>query len=132
MRRVCFVLRVRPDRLAEYRERHAAVWPGMLRALHAAGWHDYSLFLHDDGLLVGHFRTEDLAASLAAMEATDVNARWQAEMAPFFVGLDGRRPDEGFVVLDEIFNLDAQLAALGNTAPGNTALDTTTLDTTEA
>ncbi|MGI5153113.1 L-rhamnose mutarotase [Plantactinospora sp. CA-294935] len=132
MRRVCFVLRVRPDRLAEYRERHAAVWPEMLRALHAAGWHDYSLFLHDDGLLVGHFRTEDLAASLAAMEATDANARWQAEMAPFFVGLDGRRPDEGFVVLDEIFNLDAQLAALGDTAPGNTALDNTTLDTTEA
>ncbi|GAB3973303.1 L-rhamnose mutarotase [Plantactinospora veratri] len=147
MRRVCFVLRVRPDRLAEYRQRHAAVWPEMLRALHAAGWHDYSLFLHDDGLLVGHFRTEDLAASLAAMEATDVNARWQAEMAPFFVGLDGRRPDEGFVVLDEIFNLDAQLAALDDTSrddttrddttPDRTALDNgapdnTTLDTTEA
>jgi L-rhamnose mutarotase len=106
------VLRVRPDLLAEYRRRHAAVWPAMLTALRAAGWHDYSLFLHDDGLLVGHFRTADLAASLAAMEATEVNARWQAEMAPFFVGLDGRRPDEGFPVLEEIFNLDDQLAAI--------------------
>jgi L-rhamnose mutarotase len=112
VRRVCFVLRVRPDRLAEYREHHAAVWPEMLAALHAAGWHDYSLFLHDDGLLVGHLRTADLAASLAAMERTDINARWQAEMAPFFVELDGRRPDEGFVVLDEIFHLETQLAAL--------------------
>ena len=111
MRRVCFVLRVRPDRLAEYRQRHAAVWPEMLTALAAAGWHDYSLFLSDDGLLVGHFCTEDLATSLAAMERTDVNARWQAEMAPYFAGLDGRRPDEGFLVLDEIFNLDTQLAA---------------------
>ena len=110
MRRVCFVLRVRPDRLAEYRERHAAVWPEMLTALKAAGWHDYSLFLHDDGLLVGCFRTEDLVASLAAMEATEVNARWQAQMAPFFSGLDGRRPDEGFVTLDEIFHLETQLA----------------------
>jgi L-rhamnose mutarotase len=112
VRRVCFILRVKPDRLAEYRERHAAVWPDMLRALRDTGWHDYSLFLHDDGLLVGHFRTEDLAASLAAMARTDVNARWQAEMAPFFEELDGRRPDEGFTVLDEIFNLDAQLEAL--------------------
>ncbi|MFK3980544.1 L-rhamnose mutarotase [Micromonospora sp. NPDC050397] len=112
MRRVCFVLRVRPDRLTEYRARHAAVWPEMLAALRAAGWHDYSLHLHTDGLLVGHFRTDDLAASLAAMERTEVNARWQAEMAPFFEGLDGRRPDEGFTVLEEIFNLDAQLDAL--------------------
>ena len=125
MRRVCFILRVKPDRLAEYRERHAAVWPDMLRALRDAGWHDYSLFLHDDGLLVGHFRTEDLAASLAAMERTDVNARWQAEMAPFFEDLDGRRPDEGFTVLDEIFNLDAQLAAAFATPrpPEKEALD---------
>ena len=45
------------------------------------------------------------------MAATDVNARWQAEMAPFFLDLDGAGPDTGFVVLDEIFNLDAQLAA---------------------
>jgi len=112
MRRVCFVLRVRPDRLAEYRERHAAVWPDMLRALRDAGWHDYALHLRDDGLLIGHFRTEDLAASLAAMDGTEVNTRWQESMAPFFVGLDGRRPDEGFEVLDEIFDLDAQLAAL--------------------
>ena len=78
--------------------------------LRDAGWHDYSLFLRADGLLVGYFLTDDLAASRAAMEATDVNARWQAEMAPFFLGLDGARPDDGFVVLDEIFNLDAQLA----------------------
>lgn len=112
MRRVCFILRVKPERLAEYRERHAAVWPEMLAALRDTGWHDYSLFLHDDGLLVGYFLTEDLEASLAGMERAEVNARWQAEMAPFFENLDGRRPDEGFVVLEEIFNLDAQLEAL--------------------
>jgi len=112
VRRVCFLLRVRPDRLAEYRERHAAVWPEMLTALRDAGWHDYSLFLHPDGTLVGCFLTEDLDASLAAMARTDVNRRWQAEMAPFFAGLDGRRPDQGFEVLEEIFNLDEQLEAL--------------------
>lgn len=110
MRRVCFRLRVRPERLAEYRERHAAVWPEMLRALKDAGWHDYSLFLHSDGTLIGYFLTEDLAASLAAMDRADVNRRWQAEMAPFFADLDGDRPDQGFEVLEEIFQLDDQLA----------------------
>jgi L-rhamnose mutarotase len=113
MRRVCFILRVKPDRLAEYRERHAAVWPEMLAALRDTGWHDYSLFLHDDGLLVGYFLTDDLAASLAAMERTDVNARWQAEMAPFFeLPADdagdaggGWRPDTGLRRLQEVFHL---------------------------
>jgi L-rhamnose mutarotase len=106
VRRVCFLLKVRADRLAEYRERHRAVWPDMLAALHETGWHNYSLFLRDDGLLVGYFETDDLRAALDGMARTDVNARWQAEMAPFFEGLDGRRPDEGFLTLDEVFHLD--------------------------
>ena len=37
MERVCFLLRVRPDRLEEYRERHRAVWPEMLEALRDDG-----------------------------------------------------------------------------------------------
>ena len=57
--RVCFLLRVRPDRLDEYRARHRAVWPEMLDALRATGWGNYSLFLADDGLLVGYLETED-------------------------------------------------------------------------
>jgi L-rhamnose mutarotase len=76
-RRHCFLLRVRPDRLGEYRRRHREVWPEML----------------------------------AAMARTDVNARWQAEMAPFFVGLEGGGPDEGLVLLEEVFHLEDQLPA---------------------
>lgn len=109
--RVCFISRVRPDRLDEYRRRHAAVWPEMLAALRDSGWRDYSLFLSADGLLVGYLHTDDYAAAQAAMAATAVNARWQAEMAGFFVA-DGN-PDEGFVVLDEVFHLEDQLAAAG-------------------
>ena len=109
MTRYCFLLQVRPDRLAEYRQRHSTVWPDMLSALRDSGWHNYSLFLRDDGLLVGYVESDDLAAAQRAMAATDVNARWQAEMAPFFTGLQGRGPDEGFLLLEEVFNLDEQL-----------------------
>lgn len=65
MQRVCFLLKVRAERIDEYRERHAAVWPEMLQALSATGWHNYSLFLRDDGLLVGYLETEDFQAALA-------------------------------------------------------------------
>jgi L-rhamnose mutarotase len=111
MNRYCFMLQVRPELLAEYVERHDAVWPDMLQALHRTGWSNYSIFARDDGLLVGYVEAEDLDQAQAAMAATEVNARWQAAMSRFFVGLDGRRPDEGFILLDQIFNLEDQLAA---------------------
>jgi L-rhamnose mutarotase len=40
------------------------------------------------------------------MAEKDVNARWQAEMAPFFEALEGRRPDEGMLQLEEVFHLE--------------------------
>jgi L-rhamnose mutarotase len=109
--RYCFLLRVKPDRLEEYRERHRAVWPELLEALRDTGWTRYSLFLSPDGLLVGHVEAEDLQASRDAMAALAVNARWQAEMAEL-MDTDGRRPDEAFVLLDEVFHLETQLDTL--------------------
>ena len=105
-RRVCFQLQVRPERIDEYRDCHAAVWPEMLDALRAAGWRNYSLFLSESGVVIGYLECDDFDSALRAMEQTDVNARWQAEMAEFFQGLEGRRPDEGLLQLDEIFHLD--------------------------
>jgi L-rhamnose mutarotase len=104
--RVCFQLQVKPDRMAEYRERHKAVWPEMLEALSATGWRNYSLFLAPNGMLIGYLETDDFQAALRGMEETDVNARWQAEMGEFFEDLEGRRPDEGLLVLDEVFHLE--------------------------
>jgi L-rhamnose mutarotase len=106
MERVCFLGQIRPDRLAEYRARHEEVWPEMRAALSQAGWSNYTLFLADDGLLVGYLETDDYQAALARMEQTSVNARWQAEMSSYFADTSGRRPDEGFLRLREVFHLD--------------------------
>lgn len=111
MNRYCFQLCVAPQHLAEYRRHHARVWPEMLVALRDAGWVNYSLFLRPDGLLIGYFESEKSFAEVQeAMARTDVNTRWQAEMAPLFAGLEGT-PDTGLVLLDEVFNLEAQLLA---------------------
>lgn len=110
LRRVCFQLQVKPESIAEYRRRHAAVWPEMLTALRATGWRNYSIFLRPDGLLIGYFETEDLDAALAGMAATEVNARWQREMAELFIPTQ-QGVDDGLVELAEVFNLDQQLAA---------------------
>ncbi|MEV1026696.1 L-rhamnose mutarotase [Streptomyces sp. NPDC050264] len=105
MQRVCFLLKVKADRIDEYRARHEDVWQEMREALTATGWHNYSLFLRDDGLLVGYLETEDFDKARAAMDATDVNARWQAEMGAFFEELDGQAPDAAMRPLTEVFHL---------------------------
>ena len=38
--RVCFQLQVKPERIAEYTRRHAAIWPDMAAALKATGWNN--------------------------------------------------------------------------------------------
>lgn len=106
MQRVCFLLRVKPDRLDEYRERHRRVWPEMQQALRETGWNNYSLFLSDDGLLVGYLETEDFEAAKAGMAEREVNRCWQAEMAEFFEGLESGAADTDMRPLDEVFHLD--------------------------
>jgi L-rhamnose mutarotase len=105
MQRICFLLQVKPDRLAEYKERHKTVWPEMRAALSETGWHNYSLFLRDDGLLIGYVETPDFAKALAEMAATEVNARWQAEMKDFFMGVPGRNADEQMSPIPQVFYL---------------------------
>jgi L-rhamnose mutarotase len=117
MQRVCFQLQVKPERIEEYKARHAEVWPEMLRALADSGWHNYSLFLGKDGLLIGYVETPSLGDAQAAMAATEVNARWQAEMADFFVELGDARPDTGFVRLEEVFHLEDQLRPIEQQHP---------------
>ena len=105
MNRVGFQFKVRQDRLAEYLEHHKHVWQDMLDALRKTGWHNYTLFMREDGLIFGYFETEEnLAAAQAKMAAMEVNTRWQKFMSPFIDA--NARPDETFFELKEYFHLD--------------------------
>ncbi|HWV50491.1 MAG TPA: L-rhamnose mutarotase [Microbacterium sp.] len=108
--RVCFQLQVRPELLDEYLERHSPVRHEMLAEIAASGRRNYSLFLGAGGTLIGYYETDDDAAAQAYLAASEVAGRWEAEMARFFVGLDGR-PDQAATPLTEVFNLAEQLSA---------------------
>lgn len=108
--RVCFQLQVRPELLDEYLRRHSPVRPEMLAEIAAAGRRNYSLFLGEGGTLIGYYETDDDAAARAYLAQSEVATRWEAEMARFFVDLDGR-PDQAASPLTEVFNLAEQLSA---------------------
>jgi L-rhamnose mutarotase len=107
MKRVGFLLKVKPDKIGEYKKHHENVWQEMLDALRRTGWHNYSLFLRDDGLLFGYFEAEEsFEKSLEGMAREEVNKRWQDFMAPYFENLGGAHADENMSELVEVFHLD--------------------------
>lgn len=127
MKRVGFMLKVRPEKVEEYRERHKAVWPEMLAALRRNGWHRYTIFINDDGLLFGYFETpECFEAALEGMSKEEINRKWQDTVAPFFEemriagtstksrmarsgrssGTEVAYADESMLELEEVFHLD--------------------------
>jgi L-rhamnose mutarotase len=104
MERVGFTMRVLSGQEAEYRRRHADVWPEMLDALKTAGCRDYSIFIRGSDLFA-YLEVDDFAAFRASMAASLVNTRRQAEMASLIDPLTD--PATGFHQrLEEVFHLD--------------------------
>ncbi|MFE1646858.1 L-rhamnose mutarotase [Microbacterium sp. P01] len=110
MTRIAFQLEVRPELVEEYIARHSPVWPEMLAEIAASGRRNYTIFLGEGGRLFGYYETDDDDAARSYLAASAVAARWEAEMAGFFLGAGGR-VDQTAVPLTEVFNLHDQLTA---------------------
>mgnify|MGYP005674383723 CR=1 FL=1 len=106
MQRVGFMMKVKQEKMEEYKKRHENIWPEMLEALSEAGWHNYSLFMTEEGVLFGYVETPDFDQALAKMAETDVNTRWQDFMAPYFENIGGKHADDNMVPLERVFYLE--------------------------
>ena len=102
MTRAAFVLEIKPDKVAQYVEAHAHVWPELCAAITAAGIRNYSIFLHGNQAF-GYLECDDLAGAFAYLARQEVNQRWQDAMAEL---LDARVADSGPTLLQQIFRLD--------------------------
>ncbi|MFF9565175.1 L-rhamnose mutarotase [Leifsonia sp. NPDC014704] len=105
--RICFQLQLVPELIEEYRHRHARVPQEMLDEIARSGRRNYSIFLGNDGLLIGYFETDDLQASTDYLASSTIATAWEADSARYFIGMD-ERPDQGFIRLIEVFNLASQ------------------------
>jgi L-rhamnose mutarotase len=107
MKRIGFLMHVKPQRIEEYKAHHENVWPEMRAALSRQGWHNYSLFMRPDGMVFGYFETPDsFDAALAGMATEPINDKWQDFMAPFFQGVGGIHPDQMMERLEQVFFLE--------------------------
>ncbi len=106
MNRVGFLLKVKEEHVAQYKEHHKAVWDEMKKALQRHGWRNYSIFMKDDGLLFGYFETSGtFEEALCGMEGEAINSTWQELMSPYFEIPTGSTPDKMMIELEEVFHL---------------------------
>jgi len=107
MKRYGMVIRVRPDKLEEYKRLHAAVWPGVLTMIGQCNIRNYSIY-HKDGCLFSYFEYHgsDFAADMAKMAADPETRRWWEVCKPCQQPLDTRAPGEWWSDMEEVFHCE--------------------------
>ena len=107
MQRVGFVIKVKPDKLDEYRRLHAQVWPDLLAELRRAGLRNYSLWLGPDGTEFGYLECDDWAAACAYLDGSAVHARWQRLMQNYLdTPIDAGAGGQPVRMLERVFVME--------------------------
>ncbi|MGC8990701.1 MAG: L-rhamnose mutarotase [Verrucomicrobiia bacterium] len=112
MKRYGMVIGLRAEKVNEYKQLHAAVWPDVLKMIKQCHIQNYSIYLKqlDDGqyYLFSYFEYTgtDFAADMAKMAADQATQRWWAVCKPCQRPLRGRAPDEWWSGMEEVFHQD--------------------------
>jgi L-rhamnose mutarotase len=109
MRRMGWVIRIRAEKIPEYKALHAAPWPEILARISACNIRNYSIFLREpENLLFGYFEYHgtDFAADTAKMAADETTRRWWALTDPCQEGLESRAAGEWWAPMTEVFHHD--------------------------
>ena len=102
MQRVAFQLRIRPGKIEQYDEAHRHVWPELLQELERFQVSDYSIFRRGQQLFL-YMHVPDFGQLLTQLAASDVNQRWQREMAPLFEPVPDLAESESVAIMQEVF-----------------------------
>ncbi|NHT77302.1 L-rhamnose mutarotase [Rhizobium sp. PP-F2F-G38] len=109
MQRMGMVIGLQPDKVAEYKALHAAVWPEILALISACNITEYTIFLKEpENLLFGTWTYigNDFAADMAKMAADPRNGEWWAVCMPCQKPLETRKEGEWWAMMEEVFHHD--------------------------
>jgi L-rhamnose mutarotase len=107
MQRYGSVIRLKPEKQAEYRELHTQVWPDVLRIIRECNIRNYSIYFKD-GYLFSYYEYhgEDYPADMQKMAADPVTQAWWKLTDPCQEPLESRQPGEKWASMEEYFHLD--------------------------
>jgi L-rhamnose mutarotase len=109
VRRFGQLIGLRPEKLAEYKRYHAAVWPEILGALRKAEIRNYSIF-HFDGKLFAYFEYHGPPAEFEERMREIARAprmrEWWDITDPMQLPVEGREPGGWWASMEEVFHTD--------------------------
>lgn len=112
MNRYGSVIEVREEKINEYKELHAAVWPEVKVMITECNFSNYSIFLRKlpDGryYLFSYFEYvgEDFGADCAKMAADKTTQQWWDVCKPCQIPLAGLDDGEWWASMEEVFHQD--------------------------
>lgn len=107
MKRYGSVIKVKLEKLEEYKRLHANVWPDVLKMIKECNITNYTIF-YKDGYLFSYFEYtgEDYKADMEKMAADPITQKWWSFCDPCQEPLETRADGEWWAVMEEVFHVD--------------------------
>lgn len=107
MKRYGSVIKVKADKLEEYKTLHTNVWPGVLKKIKECNITNYSIY-YKDGFLFSYFEYvgDDYEADMALIADDPETQRWWDVCKPCQEPLETRNEGEWWADMEEVFHTD--------------------------
>ena len=107
MKRYGSIIRIKPERLEEYKKIHADVWPEVLKTITDCNIRNYSIF-YKDNMLFSYFEYigKDFKKDMAKMEKDPASRKWNKICSQMQVPVENREDDEWWASMEEVFHHD--------------------------
>jgi L-rhamnose mutarotase len=104
MTRAAFTMKLKAGFEAEYKRRHDAIWPELVRELESAGVSDYSIYLDESTLTLFAFQKLKDHHTSDSLPSQEVVKRWWKYMADIMETNPDHSPR--VAALREVFHMD--------------------------
>jgi L-rhamnose mutarotase len=92
MAKQAFKMKLKPGQKEEYRRRHAAIWPELVKLLHENGVCDYAIFLDEETDVLFAVQNQDGDTSSQDLGDNPVVQKWWSYMADIMVTNPDKSP----------------------------------------
>jgi L-rhamnose mutarotase len=112
VQRCGMIIGLKPEKIAYYKELHAATWPGVLKMIKESHIQNYSIYLKEiepgKHYLFSYFEYtgNDFEADMAKMAADPTTQKWWKETDPCQLPIPTHGPKEFWSRMEEVFHTD--------------------------
>lgn len=107
MKRFGQIIKLRPERIKEYTELHASVWPDVAEAITKSNIQNYSIYLKEETLFAYlEYVGDDFEADMKEMADNPIIQKWWGVCKPCMLPIETREEGEWWANMEEIFHQD--------------------------